>query len=69
MEVKIKEVVDKGTRVGVEKKIRTRRGIVKRKKYIDRWKEECQVDKVFNNIIGQKVKIRIKDLLVCSKPI
>lgn len=36
--------------------------------------ESCEEDKVygeevFDNVLGQRVKIRIKDLLVCSKPL
>ena len=68
MEVEIEEVVDEKTGVGAEKEMRTRRGIAKRKKYMDRWKEECRVDEVFDEVMGQKVEIRMKDLLVCSKP-
>src|SRR5438045_4735747 len=35
---------------------------------MDKWKEECHVDEVFNDVMGQKVEIHMKDLLACSKP-
>src|SRR5438045_9648309 len=35
---------------------------------MDKWKEECHVDEVFNDVMGQKVEICMKDLLACSKP-
>src|SRR5438045_8756352 len=33
-----------------------------------KWKEECHVDEVFDDVMGQKVEIHMKDLLACSKP-
>src|SRR5438045_4940344 len=35
---------------------------------MDKWKEECHVDEVFDDVMGQKVEIHMKDLLACSKP-
>ena len=43
--------------------------MVKHEKYMDKWKEECHVDEVFNDVMGQKVEIHMKDLLVCLKPV
>src|SRR6266487_5579110 len=70
MEVEIEEAVSKkGTEDAEKKGVRSMRGTAKRKKYMDRWKEECRVDEVFDEVMGQKVEIRMKDLLVCSKPL
>src|SRR5438045_7624605 len=35
---------------------------------MDKWKEECHVDEVFDDVMEQKVEIHMKDLLACSKP-
>ena len=69
MEVEIEEVVKKkGIGTAEQKEVRLVRGTAKKEKYMDRWKEECCVDEVFDEIMGQRVEIRMKDLLVCSKP-
>src|SRR5438045_9288195 len=35
---------------------------------MDKWKEECHVDEVVDDVMGQKVEICMKDLLACLKP-
>jgi hypothetical protein len=69
MEVEVEDVKTEDAAEKKKKEVRAVREVVKREKYMDRWKEECRVDEVFDEVMGQRVEIRMKDLLVCSKPL
>src|SRR5438046_5397269 len=69
MEVEAEEIVEPVERAEqTVKKIRVPQCVVKHEKYMDKWKEECHIDEVFDDVMGQKVEIHMKDLLACLKP-